>query len=141
RALAAVTELSREAVATPKLRTRGDVMAPIAPTRPELVAAEARRAGYAALPADAEKPKPLGHAIRAGLSDLMRKYGEMILFGEDVAEKGGVYGVTVGLWKAFGPGRVFNTLLDEQTILGLAIGAGQVGLLPVPEIQFLAYLH
>jgi 2-oxoisovalerate dehydrogenase E1 component len=49
--------------------------------------------------------------------------------------------VTVGLWKTFGPGRVFNTLLDEQTILGLAIGAGQVGLLPVPEIQFLAYVH
>jgi 2-oxoisovalerate dehydrogenase E1 component len=65
----------------------------------------------------------------------------MLLFGEDVAEKGGVYGVTVGLWKAFGAGRVFNTLLDEQTILGLAIGAGQVGLLPVPEIQFLAYVH
>jgi 2-oxoisovalerate dehydrogenase E1 component len=65
----------------------------------------------------------------------------MIVFGEDVAEKGSVYGVTVGLWKTFGAGRVFNTLLDEQTILGMAIGAGQVGLLPVPEIQFLAYLH
>src|SRR6185503_5332148 len=37
--------------------------------------------------------------------------------------------------------RVFNTLLDEQSILGLAIGAGQLGLLPVPEIQYLAYLH
>jgi 2-oxoisovalerate dehydrogenase E1 component len=93
------------------------------------------------MPADAEKPKPLGHCIRAGLVDLMRKNPAMILFGEDVAEKGGVYGVTVGLWKTFGAGRVFNTLLDEQTILGVAIGAGQVGLLPVPEIQFLAYLH
>jgi 2-oxoisovalerate dehydrogenase E1 component len=80
-------------------------------------------------------------AIRAGLADLMHKYPEMLLFGEDVAEKGGVYGATVGLWKQFGPKRVFNTLLDEQTILGLALGAGQVGLLPVPEIQFLAYLH
>jgi 2-oxoisovalerate dehydrogenase E1 component len=71
----------------------------------------------------------------------MEKYPEMVLFGEDVAQKGGVYGVTVGLWKAFGPKRVFNTLLDEQTILGLALGAGQMGLLPVAEIQFLAYLH
>ncbi len=140
-AAAVVTSLSREAVATPKLRTRAEVMAPIAPARPELVHAEATRSGYAPLPPDADKPKPLGHAIRAGLADLMRKYGEMVIFGEDVAEKGGVYGVTVGLWKTFGPGRVFNTLLDEQTILGVALGAGQVGLLPIPEIQFLAYLH
>ncbi|HME92431.1 MAG TPA: transketolase C-terminal domain-containing protein, partial [Myxococcaceae bacterium] len=64
-----------------------------------------------------------------------------LVFGEDVAQKGGVYGVTAGLWRTFGPKRVFNTLLDEQTILGLALGAGQLGLLPVPEIQFLAYLH
>lgn len=140
-ALEIVTTLSKEAVRRPKLRTRAEVMASIAPARPDRVAAEARRSGYAPMPPDAEKPKPLGHNIRAGLADLMRKYGEMILFGEDVAEKGGVYGVTVGLWKTFGPGRVFNTLLDEQTILGVAIGAGQVGLLPIPEIQFLAYLH
>ena len=140
-AVETVRTLSREAAATAKLRTRAEVMAPIAEEHPDRVAEEARRNGYAPMPADADKPKPLGHGIRAALSDLMRKYPEMIVFGEDVAEKGGVYGVTAGLWKTFGPGRVFNTLLDEQTVLGLAIGAGQVGLLPVPEIQFLAYLH
>ena len=140
-ALGVVTRLSKAAVLTPKLTTRAAVIESIAPSRPELVANEARRVGYAPMPSDAEKPKPLGHCIRSGLSDLMRKNAEMIVFGEDVAEKGGVYGVTVGLWKTFGPGRVFNTLLDEQTILGLGIGAAQVGLLPVPEIQFLAYLH
>ncbi|WP_169927794.1 thiamine pyrophosphate-dependent enzyme [Labilithrix luteola] len=137
----AVKKLAREAASRPKLKTRAEVMEPIAPSRPERVAEEARRTGYAERAADADKPKPLGHGIRAALGDLMRKYPEMLIFGEDVAEKGGVYGVTVGLWKAFGPARVFNTLLDEQTILGMAIGAGQVGLLPVPEIQFLAYLH
>ena len=141
RAVEVVRSLSREAVAKPKLRSREEVMATIAPEHDDRVRAEARRSGYAEAPPDAEKPKPLGHGIRAALSDLMRKYPEMIVFGEDVAEKGGVYGVTVGLWKTFGPGRVFNTLLDEQTILGMAIGAGQVGLLPVPEIQFLAYIH
>ena len=139
--LALVHDLSKKAVQEPKLTTRAAVMESIAPARESAVLAEAKRTGYAPMPADAEKPKPLGHCIRAGLGDLMRKYGEMIMFGEDVAEKGGVYGVTVGLWKQFGPGRVFNTLLDEQTILGVAIGAGQVGLLPIPEIQFLAYLH
>jgi 2-oxoisovalerate dehydrogenase E1 component len=65
----------------------------------------------------------------------------MLVFGEDVARKGGVYGVTRGLRDRFGASRVFDTLLDEQSILGLALGAGLAGLLPVPEIQYLAYLH
>jgi 2-oxoisovalerate dehydrogenase E1 component len=52
-----------------------------------------------------------------------------------------VYGVTRGLARQFGAARVFDTLLDEQSILGLALGAGVAGLLPVPEIQYLAYLH
>jgi 2-oxoisovalerate dehydrogenase E1 component len=136
---ARVHAASAEAVKRPKLKTRADVMEPIAPSRPALVSAEARREVPDA-PRHA-KPLPLGHAIRAALDELLRKYPEMMVFGEDVAQKGGVYGVTSGLWKTFGPKRVFNTLLDEQTILGLALGAGQVGLLPVPEIQFLAYLH
>ncbi|MCA9584870.1 MAG: hypothetical protein KC657_05900 [Myxococcales bacterium] len=134
-------ELADEAVRRPKLETRGEVMATIAPAQPALVHEEACRSGYADEPEEWSKPRALAHGIRAGLADLMRKYPEMMLFGEDVAEKGGVYGVTVGLWKTFGPRRVFNTLLDEQTILGIALGAGQAGLLPVPEIQFLAYLH
>ena len=65
----------------------------------------------------------------------------MLVFGEDVGAKGGVYGVTRGLQKAAGADRVFDTLLDEQTILGLALGAAVSGLLPIPEIQYLAYVH
>jgi len=61
--------------------------------------------------------------------------------GEDIGGKGGVYGVTTKLQGRFGPRRVIDTLLDEQSILGLAIGMGHNGLLPIPEIQFLAYLH
>jgi 2-oxoisovalerate dehydrogenase E1 component len=49
--------------------------------------------------------------------------------------------VTRGLRKRLGARRVFDTLLDEQSILGLALGTGLSGLLPVPEIQYLAYLH
>jgi 2-oxoisovalerate dehydrogenase E1 component len=71
----------------------------------------------------------------------MIKYPELMIFGEDVARKGGVYGLTRGLQRKLGIGRVFDTLLDEQTILGLAIGAAQAGFLPIPEIQYLAYLH
>ena len=49
--------------------------------------------------------------------------------------------MTQGLQEKFGAARVFDTLLDEQTILGLAIGMGHNGFVPIPEIQFLAYLH
>jgi 2-oxoisovalerate dehydrogenase E1 component len=52
-----------------------------------------------------------------------------------------VYGVTRGLLKNAGPLRVFDTVLDEQAILGLALGGGLAGMLPIPEIQYLAYLH
>jgi 2-oxoisovalerate dehydrogenase E1 component len=52
-----------------------------------------------------------------------------------------VYGVTRGLHARFGAGRVFDTLLDETSILGLALGAAVSGFLPIPEIQYLAYLH
>ncbi len=65
----------------------------------------------------------------------------MLVFGEDVGVKGGVYGVTRGLARTFGAARVFDTLLDEQSILGLGLGAGLAGLIPMPEIQYLAYLH
>lgn len=71
----------------------------------------------------------------------MAKYPATLLFGEDVAQKGGVYTVSKGLLKAFGPRRVFNTLLDETMILGMAQGLANLGMLPIPEIQYLAYLH
>ena len=61
--------------------------------------------------------------------------------GEDVGRKGGVYGVTQKLIDRFGRARVIDTLLDEQSILGLAIGMAHNGFVPIPEIQFLAYLH
>ena len=64
-----------------------------------------------------------------------------MVLGEDVGVKGGVYGVTRGLRKQYGGRRVIDTLLDEQTILGTALGAALAGLLPIPEIQYLAYLH
>ena len=63
------------------------------------------------------------------------------MLGEDVGAKGGVYGVTRGLQKQFGRRRVFDTLLDETTILGTGLGASLAGLLPIAEIQYLAYLH
>ena len=83
----------------------------------------------------------LAQAINAALADALEREPGALLFGEDVAVKGGVYGVTRGLQKRFGAARVFDTLLDETSILGLALGAALAGFVPVPEIQYLAYLH
>ncbi|MGB4138154.1 MAG: transketolase C-terminal domain-containing protein, partial [Microbacterium sp.] len=90
-------------------------------------------------PVDA--PLTLAQSINRALQEILHAVPHAVLFGEDVARKGGVYGVTRGLQKTFGAHRVFDTILDEQTILGLALGAGISGMLPIPEIQYLAYLH
>jgi 2-oxoisovalerate dehydrogenase E1 component len=75
------------------------------------------------------------------LADLMLAHPNIIVAGEDVGRKGGVYNVTAKLQERFGPVRVIDTLLDEQSILGLAIGAAHNHILAIPEIQFLAYVH
>ena len=136
---------------TDKLTRLEDVIAPLAPYTPAKVMAEAKRAAAAdkrlqvfgsigKLP-EAQPPRHLAIQINNALHDLFCKYPEALLFGEDVAQKGGVYTVTKGLHKAFKNSRVFNTLLDETMILGLAQGYASLGMLPVPEIQYLAYFH
>jgi 2-oxoisovalerate dehydrogenase E1 component len=138
---------------TPTLTDRDEVLAPLSPHRPSAVRAdlaartlepEARaRLHPRGLPEQATAPadRTLAAAIRTTLHDELLRRPEMLVFGEDVAIKGGVYGVTGGLRDRFGPRRVFDTLLDETSILGLAQGAGLLGFLPVPEIQYLAYVH
>ena len=105
------------------------------------ISPDVRRAAHGGVLPEDEGPLTLAQAINRALADVLVTDPGAILFGEDVARKGGVYGVTRGLMKRIGRSRVFDTLLDEQTILGLALGAGVSGLLPIPEIQYLAYLH
>ncbi len=83
----------------------------------------------------------LAQSVNAALTDILAACPQAIVLGEDVGAKGGVYGVTLGLQKTFGAARVFDTPLDEQMILGLALGTSLAGLLPIAEIQYLAYLH
>ena len=80
-------------------------------------------------------------AINNAMDIALHSRPDVVVFGEDVAQKGGVYNVTDSLAKRFGPRRVFNSILDETSILGNAIGFAHNGLLPIPEIQFLAYVH
>lgn len=142
---------AEEADRRPKLDSLADVVAPLAPYTPDKVKAEAERADYAdrrlaafgseaKLPEN-QPPRHLAIQINQALHDIFAKYPDTLLFGEDVAQKGGVYTVTKGLQKAFGPRRVFNTLLDETMILGMAQGFANMGMLPIPEIQYLAYFH
>lgn len=144
-------EAAEDADRRPRLTTLEQVMKPLAPYTPEAVKAEAERTDYqdrrlAAFGSEDKLPEnqpPRHLAIQIGqaLHDIMAKYPESLLFGEDVAQKGGVYTVTKGLHKTFKGSRVFNTLLDETIILGLAQGYANMGMLPIPEIQYLAYFH
>ena len=83
----------------------------------------------------------LAQGVNLALAELLEQRKNTLIFGEDVGKKGGVYGLTKGLQDRFGPLRVFDTLLDEQTIFGLSLGVSLCGFLPIPEIQYLAYLH
>jgi 2-oxoisovalerate dehydrogenase E1 component len=146
-----VNAAADEASRRPKLTTRERVVAPLAPVRrrgdprspPRPSRAEARSAcSTASCPNRTAAPSArsrLPRQRRAARTCSPRP--ETLLFGEDVAKKGGVYHVTMGLADTFGVGRVFDTLLDETTILGLAQGAAHIGCLPFPEIQYLAYIH
>lgn len=148
-----VVAAAEEATLRPRLATAEEVTAPMAPAHPDRWAARAadpppdperRRAAFGeTLPEDATLPnaRTLAGCLNAALADELARRPEMIVFGEDVARKGGVYNVTHDLLRRFGAARVFDTLLDETSILGIAQGAAHIGLLPVPEIQYLAYLH
>jgi 2-oxoisovalerate dehydrogenase E1 component len=137
------------AMAEPELASAAEVIAPLAPRRPAAVAAEVahgtvpheRDRVFGAKPPEREPPLTLAQSINRALHDELARRPEAIVFGEDVSAKGGVYGVTRGLRKSFGGARVFDTILDEQAILGVGLGAALAGLLPIPEIQYLAYLH
>jgi 2-oxoisovalerate dehydrogenase E1 component len=143
---ARVESVAQDALAKPRLLTAAEVMASIEPptsAKPpqSMPDAAERDALFIKDARNLAKPVTLAKSINFALADIMLRYPNIAVFGEDVARKGGVYGVTQGLQEKFGAARVFDTLLDEQTILGLAIGMAHNGFVPMPEIQFLAYLH
>jgi len=133
---AQVRERALVATSHAQIETAAEVMRPLAPRSPAVVA-ELADAGSGG----SDERLTLAQAVDAALADVLERHPETLVFGEDVGRKGGVYGVTRGLQARFGPSRVFDTLLDETTILGLALGTAISGFVPIPEIQYLAYLH
>ena len=135
---------ARALIGMPQLESREEVIEPIAmPVLPPQTRTWSVDVGAATAEAigTAGTTMTLAQCINSSLAQVLERIPQSLVFGEDVAKKGGVYGVTRGLARRFGNQRVFNTLLDEQSILGLALGSALAGYLPIPEIQYLAYLH
>ena len=141
-----IDRISEITIKRPKLLDAKSVMESIVPPRANkdkrlLPDQKSREQMFGSEWSQLEKKHHFAKLHNWGLADCMLQYPEMLVFGEDVAKKGGVYNVTTGLWKKFGSKRVFNTPLDETSILGAAIGYAHNDFIPVPEIQFLAYVH
>ena len=84
---------------------------------------------------------PIAKAINAGIQKAMQKNNKVLVFGEDVAELGGVFRVTEGLHAEFGQKRVFNSPIAESGIVGTAIGLAMRGYRSVAEIQFEGFVY
>lgn len=141
-----VAQVAAQVVERPKLTSIEQVISSLAPQRvtknsTSLVAEPERQDIFAKEALAMAKPQNMARLINWTLCDLLAQHRNIFIAGEDVGKKGGVYGVTKGLCDKFGKKRLINTLLDEQTILGLGIGAAHNGFLPIVEIQFLAYVH
>jgi 2-oxoisovalerate dehydrogenase E1 component len=136
-----VIELAEHVAELPQLDTAAAVMQPLHDSLSDAAAAAPESLAATVRSGESDAPLTVALAINRALHDILDRYPEAMIFGEDVARKGGVYGVTRGLLGKTSSAQVFDTLLDEQSILGLALGAGVSGLLPIPEIQYLAYFH
>jgi len=145
-----VSQVAQQVSTKAKLENAEEVMASIEPpTLPEsisgqyyeMVSEEQRKVLFAHEKHNLNKKQHCAKLLNWALMDLMAENENIVMCGEDIAKKGGVYNVTTKLSQRFGKNRVINTLLDEQSILGLAIGMAHNGFLPIPEIQFLAYVH
>ncbi len=78
-------------------------------------------------------------AVRQTMTHELGHNDRILVFGEDVGMKGGVHGATIDMQVRFGEARVFDTSLNEEGIIGRAVGMAMAGLMPVPEIQFRKY--
>ena len=80
-------------------------------------------------------------AIRLAMDEEMERDERVMVLGEDVGKKGGVFGATEGLWAKYGDKRVLDTPLTEGMIAGAAMGAAVYGLRPIAEMQFADFVY
>ncbi len=79
-------------------------------------------------------------AVFEAMQEEMLRDSRVVFFGEDVAEHGGAFKATYGLYEVFGPERVWNTAISEAAIVGAAVGAAMTGLRPVVEIMYIDFV-
>ncbi len=141
-----VSAVFEHAATRPKLETAKDVMVTILSSNggnvsPTVPSDQERKKYFGKEFSRLGKPQHMAKLINYALTDVLARYPGAVVFGEDVGWKGGVYHITTRLQEAFGPRRVFDSPLDETSIIGTAIGMAHNGFLPIAEIQFLAYFH
>ncbi|MGB1198888.1 MAG: dehydrogenase E1 component subunit alpha/beta [Thalassotalea sp.] len=149
RAATRVEQIAQRVITTPRITSAKEVMASLIPKAIPAeklkninhLSDEQRLQFFSHEKHNLKKKQHLAKLLNWTLMDLMAAHNDIVMLGEDIARKGGVYNVTAKLHERFGHNRVMNTLLDEQSILGGAIGLAHNGFLPIPEIQFLAYVH
>ncbi len=136
-----ILSIYEKAIKQPKLQSRNEIMASLIPNfkKPAVNLVKHNLNNY-------QHPNPreqytLAQSLNQSLHEILGKNPQACLIGLDIGKKGGVYNITSGLFKKFGPARVMNAPLDETTILGTGIGMSLNGFLPICEIQFLAYYH
>ena len=148
-----VRKAAEEVLGEPKLASVGEIVSSLAPRRPLRIAhavaeaadraagpgAPARSAAFGGRLPEQAGPMTLAQTIGATLTDALAATLGLLVLGPD-ATRGGPHGVTAGLG-GHGGDRVFDSLPDATSTLGLALGAGLAGLLPVPEVAGLAALH
>lgn len=85
--------------------------------------------------------KSYAQALRDVMAQEMRRDETVFVMGEDIAEQGGIFGCTRGLLEEFGPGRIRNTPISENTFVGAGVGAACAGMRPVVELMYMDFLY
>ena len=80
-------------------------------------------------------------ALNNAMDLAMERDEDVVMLGEDIGKRGGVFGTTEGLYEKYGDMRIMDTPLSECGILGTAVGMALYGLRPIPEIQFLDFIY
>ncbi|WP_412027388.1 alpha-ketoacid dehydrogenase subunit beta [Deinococcus yunweiensis] len=107
-----------------------------------MTATQDRQSTDTPTPGTAGEPRTINliQAVTEALAEELERDRRVVLFGEDVGARGGVFMATAGLQARFGKERVFDTPLSEASIVGAAVGMAARGLRPVAEIQFADYM-
>lgn len=131
-----------------RAEVEAEIEAAIERAREDGILAPERLSELVCAPAAEPEPEPergervlrFNKAINEAMTQEMEADESVVLIGEDVAQLGGVFGLSEGMWERFGPGRVRNTPIAEAGFTGTAVGAAMTGLRPIVELQIFDFV-